>query len=106
MRAISRPPSEALPARIASLAVLPVFFGLAGRPVVVVGGSDGAAWKAELLLATGAEVHVFAPAEEMGEEWARLAGILISVNVLSGFVTAVYAAVIASAVRRTENALL
>ncbi len=72
MRAVSRPPSEALPARIASLAVLPVFFGLAGRPVVVVGGSDGAAWKAELLLATGAEVHVFAPAEEMGEEWARL----------------------------------
>ena len=42
----------------------------------------------------------------MSEEWARLVGIVVSVNVLSGFVSAVYAAVIASGVRRAENALL
>lgn len=74
MLAISRLPSESAPARIAPLAVLPVFFGLAGRRVVVAGGSDGAAWKAELLLATGAQVHLFAPMVELGEEWERLLG--------------------------------
>ncbi len=42
----------------------------------------------------------------LGEEWARLVGIVISVNVLSGFVSAVYAALIAAGVRRTEDALL
>ncbi len=42
----------------------------------------------------------------LGEQWARIAGIVISVNVLSGFVSAVYAALIAQAVRRTEDALL
>ena len=40
------------------------------------------------------------------EEWARLVGIVVSVNVLSGFVSAVYAALIADAVRRAEDALL
>jgi hypothetical protein len=39
-------------------------------------------------------------------EWARLAGILISINVLSGFVSALYAALIAAGVRRAEEALL
>jgi uroporphyrin-III C-methyltransferase/precorrin-2 dehydrogenase/sirohydrochlorin ferrochelatase len=43
------------------LARLPVFFALAGRRVVLVGGSEGAAWKAELLAAAGAIVDVFAP---------------------------------------------
>jgi uroporphyrin-III C-methyltransferase/precorrin-2 dehydrogenase/sirohydrochlorin ferrochelatase len=42
------------------LARLPVFFALEGRRVVLVGGSDAAAWKAELLSATGAVVDVFA----------------------------------------------
>lgn len=42
----------------------------------------------------------------VGEEWARVLGIVVSVNVLSGFVSAVYAAVIAQAVRRSEDALL
>lgn len=42
----------------------------------------------------------------LSEEWARLVGVVISVNVLSGFVSALYAAVIASGVRRAENALL
>lgn len=42
----------------------------------------------------------------LDERWARLIGIVISVNVLSGFVSAVYAALIAAGVRRAENALL
>ncbi len=33
-------------------------------------------------------------------------GIVVSVNVLSGFVTAVYAALIAATVRRSEDTLL
>lgn len=37
---------------------------------------------------------------------ARLVAIVVSVNVLSGFVSAVYAALIASAVRRAEDTLL
>ncbi|WP_038360690.1 siroheme synthase CysG [Bosea sp. 117] len=44
------------------LARLPVFFALKGRRVVVAGGSAGAAWKAELLLAAGAEVALYAAA--------------------------------------------
>ena len=39
-------------------------------------------------------------------QWARLVGVVISVNVLSGFVSAVYAALIADAVRKAEDALL
>ncbi|MFN3624177.1 MAG: hypothetical protein ACK4TP_08965 [Hyphomicrobium sp.] len=42
----------------------------------------------------------------VGEEWARLIGVVVSVNVLSGFVSAVYAALIAQVVRRAEDALL
>lgn len=42
------------------LASLPVFYKLTGRRCVVVGGSDGAAWKAELLLSAGAVVDVYA----------------------------------------------
>jgi uroporphyrin-III C-methyltransferase/precorrin-2 dehydrogenase/sirohydrochlorin ferrochelatase len=44
------------------LATLPLFFGLKGRRAVVVGGSEAAAWKAELLSAAGAIVNVLAPA--------------------------------------------
>tara|TARA_R100000365_G_C2746696_1_gene76091 strand:- start:3312 stop:4727 length:1416 start_codon:yes stop_codon:yes gene_type:complete len=43
------------------LACLPVFFTLKGKPVLVAGATDAAAWKAELLAAAGARVHVFAP---------------------------------------------
>ena len=39
-------------------------------------------------------------------DWARAAGIFISVNVLAGFVAAVYAAVIASGVRAAEKRAL
>jgi uroporphyrin-III C-methyltransferase/precorrin-2 dehydrogenase/sirohydrochlorin ferrochelatase len=46
----------ATPARIAPLPNLPVFHKLEGRKVVVVGASEGARWKAELLAATGADV--------------------------------------------------
>jgi uroporphyrin-III C-methyltransferase/precorrin-2 dehydrogenase/sirohydrochlorin ferrochelatase len=38
------------------MASLPLFFRLGGRKVVVVGKSDGAHWKAELLTAAGADV--------------------------------------------------
>ncbi|WP_417669502.1 siroheme synthase CysG [Roseibium sp.] len=52
--------TRARPARMGALASLPVFFQLEARKVLLVGGSDAAAWKAELLAATGAEVHVYA----------------------------------------------
>lgn len=49
------------PARIAPLAVLPVFYRLTGKPVLVIGSSQAALWKAELLASTGAEIRVAAP---------------------------------------------
>lgn len=49
-------PLKTTPARIAPLATLPLFHKLAGRKAVVVGASQGALWKAELLEAAGAEV--------------------------------------------------
>ncbi|MDP3896857.1 MAG: siroheme synthase CysG [Mesorhizobium sp.] len=72
MKDISRLPSEHRPARMAKLAVLPVFLPLEGKRVVIAGGSDAAAWKAELLAAAGAEVHVFAPAADLAAEFAAL----------------------------------
>ncbi|MBP1858331.1 siroheme synthase CysG [Rhizobium herbae] len=58
------------PARMAPLAKLPVFWALDGKRAVVAGGSDAAAWKAELLAACGAEVHVYA--EELSETFSTL----------------------------------
>jgi uroporphyrin-III C-methyltransferase / precorrin-2 dehydrogenase / sirohydrochlorin ferrochelatase len=55
-----RKPSEAEPARLGRLAKLPVFFDLRDRRAVLVGGSAGAAWKAELLAAAGACVDIYA----------------------------------------------
>lgn len=55
------------PARMAPLAKLPVFWSLDGKPVVVAGGSDAAAWKAELLAACGAEVHVYCAEHELSD---------------------------------------
>jgi uroporphyrin-III C-methyltransferase/precorrin-2 dehydrogenase/sirohydrochlorin ferrochelatase len=66
-----RSPTETAPARMGRLAKLPVFLDLSGRPVVVAGGSAGAAWKAELLAAAGAAVTVYAP--EPSEEMIHLA---------------------------------
>ncbi|WP_455273849.1 siroheme synthase CysG [Rhizobium herbae] len=61
---------NAAPARLAPLAKLPVFWALEGKRAVVAGGSDAAAWKAELLAACGAEVHVYA--EDLSETFFHL----------------------------------
>jgi uroporphyrin-III C-methyltransferase/precorrin-2 dehydrogenase/sirohydrochlorin ferrochelatase len=63
----SRTPTEAAGPRMEPLARLPVFFALAGKRVVLAGGTPAAAWKAELLAAAGAAVDVFAaePCVEM-----------------------------------------
>jgi uroporphyrin-III C-methyltransferase / precorrin-2 dehydrogenase / sirohydrochlorin ferrochelatase len=74
MHIVSMRPSDRAPARMAPLSVLPVFFGLQGKRAVVAGGSDAAAWKAELLMAAGAAVHVYAAAGALGEEFTRLFG--------------------------------
>ncbi len=58
------------PARMAPLAKLPVFWALTGKRAVVAGGSDAAAWKAELLAACGAEVHVYA--QDLSETFSNL----------------------------------
>lgn len=46
--------------RIEKMAVLPIFCKLEGRKIIIAGGSDAAAWKAELMAACGAQVHVYA----------------------------------------------
>lgn len=68
---IDRQPRHERPARIAPLATLPVFFRLMGKRVLLAGGSAGAFWKAELLAATGADLHVFAQA--FSEDFEQLA---------------------------------
>ncbi|WP_438751585.1 siroheme synthase CysG [Pararhizobium sp. O133] len=72
MDVLQLPPSDrnAAPARMAPLAKLPVFWALEGKRVIVAGGSDAAAWKAELLAACGAHVHVYA--DELSESFADL----------------------------------
>ncbi|MBN9263924.1 MAG: uroporphyrinogen-III C-methyltransferase, partial [Hyphomicrobium sp.] len=60
MQLASRKPSEQAPPRMAALATLPVFLSLVGKRAIVAGGSAAAAWKAELLAAAGADVHVYA----------------------------------------------
>jgi len=67
---MSRNPAEVRSPRIGPLARLPIFFALADKRVVVAGGTQAAAWKAELLSAAGAMVDVFAPAP--GEEMLAL----------------------------------
>lgn len=73
MRLVSRTPVDTAAPRMAKLAVLPVFLDLAGRLVVVAGGTAAAAWKAELAAAAGALVAVFAatPCEELVRLCAR-----------------------------------
>ena len=65
--------AEPIPHHLASL---PVFFDLAGKRVVLA-ISGGGAWKAELLVATGAEVYLYctAPSKELeglAQRFARL----------------------------------
>jgi uroporphyrin-III C-methyltransferase/precorrin-2 dehydrogenase/sirohydrochlorin ferrochelatase len=55
-----RKPLEAKPPRMGALARLPVFLALEGKRAVLAGGSAAAAWKAELLAASGAQVDVYA----------------------------------------------
>lgn len=73
MHIVSRPPNSARPDRVAPLAVLPVFFDLAGKRVVAIGGSEAATWKIELLAASGAHVQVLAPIAEWCDELIALA---------------------------------
>lgn len=68
---MSRAPAPLRSARMGALARLPAFFALEGKRAVVAGGTQAAAWKAELLSAAGARVEVFAPAP--GEEMLALA---------------------------------
>ncbi len=75
MQNVSPQPNKA---RIAPLAVLPVFFDLNGKRVVVIGGGEPAAWKIELLAAAGAQVEVFA--EEVCEELVALPAAYITIN--------------------------
>src|SRR3954468_16851320 len=69
LRRMTRTPAEARTPRMVPLARLPVFFALAGKRAVVAGGSAAAAWKAELLAATGAAIEVYTahPGDEMRE---------------------------------------
>ena len=64
-------PTELKSGRMSPLARLPAFFALAGKRAVVAGGGQAAAWKAELLSASGAAVDVFAP--HAGEDMRALA---------------------------------
>ncbi|WP_332701305.1 siroheme synthase CysG [Devosia sp.] len=73
MRVVSRQPNNNRPDRVAPLAVLPVFFDLAGKRVVAIGGSEPATWKIELLAAAGAHVQVLAPIGEWCDDLIALA---------------------------------
>jgi uroporphyrin-III C-methyltransferase/precorrin-2 dehydrogenase/sirohydrochlorin ferrochelatase len=55
-----RIPLEARTPRMEPLARLPVFYALQGKRALIAGTNAGAVWKAELLSAAGADVHVFA----------------------------------------------
>ena len=57
-------PDRPAPARLAPLAKLPIFIGLEGRRVAVIGGGEPVVWKAELLAAAGAVVDVYAAEPE------------------------------------------
>lgn len=60
-------PKDTRPARLSTLAALPVFMTLRGRRAVVAGGGEAALWKAEMLAAAGADVEVYAehPCEDL-----------------------------------------
>jgi uroporphyrin-III C-methyltransferase/precorrin-2 dehydrogenase/sirohydrochlorin ferrochelatase len=64
MQIFAKQPSSAVPERMAALACLPVFFTLAGQRALVIGGSEAARWKIELLAAAGANVMVYAPLDQ------------------------------------------
>ncbi|WP_248306469.1 siroheme synthase CysG [Devosia oryzisoli] len=72
MHVVPRVPTPASRPRMAPLAVLPVFYALAGKRVLLAGGSEGAAWKAELLAAAGADVELFAASDDLCPEMLSL----------------------------------
>jgi uroporphyrin-III C-methyltransferase/precorrin-2 dehydrogenase/sirohydrochlorin ferrochelatase len=65
-------PQETQASRMRPLAVLPAFFDVNGRKVILAGGGDGLVWKAELLAAAGAHVEVYV-ADAAAAELAALA---------------------------------
>ena len=71
METLARTPTEAPSGRMQPLARLPVFLALDGKRALVAGGSQAAAWKAELLSAAGAHVEVYADA--VSDEMQQLA---------------------------------
>jgi uroporphyrin-III C-methyltransferase/precorrin-2 dehydrogenase/sirohydrochlorin ferrochelatase len=73
MQIVARQPSERKPAAMGRLAVLPIFLTVEGRRAIVIGGTESAAWKAELLAAAGAHVVVFAPLTQRSPELTALA---------------------------------
>jgi uroporphyrin-III C-methyltransferase/precorrin-2 dehydrogenase/sirohydrochlorin ferrochelatase len=68
-----RSPEVTPPSRIAPIPTLPIFHQLQGRKVLVVGASEGARWKAELLAAAGADVIVLAGDEAGARHFLDLA---------------------------------
>ena len=76
----NRTRSQAMPQRLGALARLPLFFALNGKRAVIAGGSPAAAWKAELLSATGASVEVYAA--DACSELAQLAAERPAGNIL------------------------
>jgi uroporphyrin-III C-methyltransferase/precorrin-2 dehydrogenase/sirohydrochlorin ferrochelatase len=68
---VSRKPLETAPPRLGLLARLPVFLSLDGKRAVLAGGTPAAAWKAELLSASGASVDVYA--DDVCDELLQLA---------------------------------
>lgn len=73
MHIVSRPRNSGTPPRVGALSALPVFFTLKNKNVLMVGASEAAAWKAELLLATGAQVRVLLDGEAPCAELDALA---------------------------------
>ena len=67
-RDVRRPASRA-PAGIDAIDTLPVFLRMTGRKAIVYGDGPGAAWKGELLEASGADVAMYAsePSRELRE---------------------------------------
>jgi len=88
------------------LATLPVFLKLEGRRVVMVGGSEAVAWKAELFAAAGALVEVYAlePCEALAALAAGHDHIEIKLRALAPEDLAGAAALIADAANDEEAA--
>lgn len=80
MNDTARKPDEIPPEMMQTLATLPVFYELCGRRAVVAGSTEAAAWKADLMGATGANVEVFAesPCARLEEVAAARANVVVT----------------------------